>query len=325
MKRRDDERVAQLMNTVSWLSYDDNNDGEGYLKMSREGVDLGRKLEKHIFRDKAHTLVTHQRWSTSGSVIVDYVHPFETRDLVVFHNGVLDCAEGSHSDTYIYAKMLQEEFVATKGDIKATIENVHKKVEGMYSVVIYLKKAKQLLYFKNSTSNFYFAKFNNYLVASTKKENVDYACKYLKYSKKRIYTPKEFRLYDVLAGMRELTTLSLPSDYSSAGRVYGWGDGEDYDCTGYEMGSYKNHQGTSKLMTMADGTHKSMRYSSDKGCDYAEWDAGMQCWVDQNHIPIAYHEQTKMSDRYWEEREKQEQDRMALSTLFDGTKKKDTI
>jgi len=28
------------MNTVSWSSYDDNNDGEGYLKMSREGVDL---------------------------------------------------------------------------------------------------------------------------------------------------------------------------------------------------------------------------------------------------------------------------------------------
>jgi len=205
---RNDRRVAELMNVISYLSYDDNSDGEGFLRLSRTGNEVGRKLDKLVFRESAHTIVSHQRWATHGAKILEYTHPFETKDLIVFHNGVLSCAVGKHSDTYCFTQQLQENYDTYK-DIKKAIEETHKLMTGFFSMVVYEKPTKRLLYYKNSSASFYYMKFGDYFVGSTKKENVEYACNYLKYSKGLIYSPINHMLYDVLDGFKEICELEL--------------------------------------------------------------------------------------------------------------------
>ncbi len=258
MNGKSNSKVAELMNTISWLSYDNNSDGEGFLKLSNSTSMFGKKLDKFIFREAASTLVTHQRFATSGAKSEEYAHPFETENLIVFHNGVLDCSTGVHSDTYVFANLLQTNFDANEGNIVKAINETHKTVSGSFSIVIYIKNTKQLLYYKNNCAQFYFARFNNYLVGSTNRNNVEYACKYLKYTKKRIYSPLDHKLYDVLNSFKVIADLdiqesvitkySYPMDDDLDSRI----EFDDFRSSPYSFPSYTPKRTQYPQQTLAD-------------------------------------------------------------------------
>lgn len=140
---------------------------------------------------KSNFLVGHNRFKTKGDAkIIENNHPFETKNFMVVHNGVIsndDTLKDEYglkydiqTDSYIIIALL-EHFYSLENYNSYTMINLIKKVAeeiyGSYSVVVYSKVTNQLFYFKDKSTRFTFAlitkKTGDILLGTTDKENLE--------------------------------------------------------------------------------------------------------------------------------------------------------
>lgn len=144
---------------VTSMSYASNNHGEGmfaepYLHKGPEKINMFR--HDALIRDSM-MVMTHQRIATSG-LSKKYTQPFSSKEFVFAHNGIMsEYSEMEKSDTYILFQKFQEEFDKAKGKREAKIVSAIKvcvdNKYGTYSIAIYDRIAKNIYYFKNSTTD----------------------------------------------------------------------------------------------------------------------------------------------------------------------------
>ena len=123
IKRKDeycDENINYYMDIVSWNSFISNHDGEGFIGFTSRKMLLDRSVNKILYKnlDKFHTLITHQRFATSGFNLSN-VHPHESKHFIIQHNGVFTgLGDKDKSDTRCYLESLEEHFEKSKDLIK---------------------------------------------------------------------------------------------------------------------------------------------------------------------------------------------------------------
>lgn len=194
-----DEKLAQCMNVVTYLSFNRNDDGEGYFTNNFKVVTSPHKI---IYKGRYKMIVSHQRLATSGKN-EDMIQPLETEHFIIVHNGIFgNKGTDRKSDTFEYLKELEKIYLKTK-DTKKAIEKLHEKISGSYSIVLYNKKTKELLYYKEKTTTMYFANGKHYLLMSTSKDNIEYMKKYLGV-RADIKEPDEEKIYDIKQSLQEV-------------------------------------------------------------------------------------------------------------------------
>lgn len=195
-------KIANVMDTISYKSFLSNSHGEGCFFLQGKEAIIMKSEHKLIYRNiPSWIIATHQRLATSGHS-KDYIHPFENDNIILMHNGIVQnekSRKDSESDTYAMFSA-----IGTDAETESKlIENIKKYVsdyEGSYSVLIFHKPTEKLFYFKNSKTNFYFAENNNYLIASTDKNNVMYAGYYLTGTDVKVKSMKENHIIDLFNG-----------------------------------------------------------------------------------------------------------------------------
>jgi predicted glutamine amidotransferase len=195
-------KIANVMDVISYKSFLSNSHGEGCFFIQGKEPIIMKSEKKIIYRNiPSWIIATHQRFATSGHSI-DYIHPFENENIILMHNGVIQNEaqrKKDESDTFGMFTAIGE----TADTEKALISNIKNYVsnfEGSYSVLIYHKHTEKIFYFKNSRTDFYFTENNNYLIASTDKNNVQYAGYYLTGEITKIKNMRENHIIDIFAG-----------------------------------------------------------------------------------------------------------------------------
>ncbi len=183
---RKSKKVTSLMNILSWASYQKNDDGDGIVT---ENYNIIKQNEKYVIKKPHSFILSHQRLATSGKND-DMIQPLESDNFIIAHNGVInELGDKDKSDTYEYLMKLEEEYKNCK-DIIKTIQNVNKTIRGSFSILLIDKNTKKLYYYKESHTKMYMTKNDDFVVMSTKEENIDYAMTYLNMdSKKLIMNP----------------------------------------------------------------------------------------------------------------------------------------
>lgn len=196
------------MNTMSFLSAQTNRDGEGAFGKSERGTTT-IKFDGKIRYDKNYFLLsTHQRLATSGKKDYNNLHPHQTENLILQHNGIFSgIGNEKISDTKVYTKMLEKTYQKLRKDEKIvcplidSIKKLHKHITGTYSIVVLEKSTGKLYYYKEDYTSMYGVQDDEWLVLSTSKENAEFAKWFLKINGK-VKEPKPMRIYDVLDGMK---------------------------------------------------------------------------------------------------------------------------
>jgi len=162
-------KTVDIMNKMSFYSFLSNRDGEGFIDSD---LKIHKSDKKLYLTGEDYFIVGHQRLSTSGSK--DMLHPHESDNFLMMHNGIFyGISDKNNSDSRIYLNKLEEKYVLLNYDIKKALTEIHKEINGSYSIVLYEKKNNRWLYYKNNKTSFYMFNSKNYMIASTKKENVD--------------------------------------------------------------------------------------------------------------------------------------------------------
>jgi len=213
-----DKKLAKYMNIVSFYSFQSNSDGEGYLAFDNDEMRTGKSLGKIRYGLPSYLLMTHQRFTTSGKG-VDNVHPHETQDLVVMHNGVISTlGDDKKSDTSYYADMLQELYIEHQ-DVTKAVRALALKTRGTYSVVVVEKASSKVFYYKEKSTNMFMTSNDKYLIMSTNENNVKFAKFWFKI-KQKVKEVEELYIYDVLNKFKKLRKFEEAS-YSYAGGYSG--------------------------------------------------------------------------------------------------------
>ena len=206
-KNGKDRIVVDLMNVLSSYSYATNSHSEGTLFFENNEPLIVKSLNKLIFRTERDFLLTHQRIGTSGGNTIENAHPHETDKLILMHNGIIhNGIQINKSDTKIYAEALTEAYTS---DLIASIKSLNRETYGSYSIFVYDKATKKLLYFKEESTEMYSFQNEDYLIMSTDKQNVVYARSYLKLSGK-IKKIKPNTIYDVFGGLKPIAKFKTP-------------------------------------------------------------------------------------------------------------------
>lgn len=206
-KKDNDRRTSDVMNAMSYNSFLNNNDGEGYLLFDGgELAEVSKSAKKIIYNGPCSGLATHQRIATSGHNN-DNIHPFEVGNIILMHNGIIS-GFGDHkeSDTKVYTKKLSKLYDET-GDLVKSIKSL--EISGSYSILIYDKINKRLIYFKNGNTHMHVIHNDEWIIMSTDKNNVKYAAMYLNI-KTNLFTPKEFVIYELNNGLRKIGHIKKP-------------------------------------------------------------------------------------------------------------------
>lgn len=179
IKRKDeycDDNINYYMDIVSWNSFSSNDDGEGYIGFTSRKLLVDRSLNKILYKNlgKFHTLITHQRFATSGFNLSN-VHPHESKNFILQHNGVFTgLGDKNISDTKCYLDKLEEYYIESN-DIITSIKRLSVEIHGSYSIVLLSKKTNRVYYYKNSSTNMYILEDKNYIVMSTSNNNLKIA------------------------------------------------------------------------------------------------------------------------------------------------------
>lgn len=218
--------ILELANTASHLSFSRNSDGDGALTIKGDAVHVQKSTHKLILRDVCDAYVLHERLATHGAKSETYAHPFERERYVLVHNGMLPLYSETHSDTYLYCDMLDEN-LKKYGDILTAIKRTHEGIKtGSFSIVLYDKLDGSFYYYKNDSTSFYTLTCKAGFFGSTSKENIEYARKYLKAMKSKIYTPKSYVIYtispDGLHKVGKIKRHATPTYAPSMAHTYGY-------------------------------------------------------------------------------------------------------
>ena len=231
------------------------------------------KLPEDISANCTKFLVGHNRLATTGSEKLNKNnHPFETRNFMLVHNGII----GNHdllkrqyklkykeeTDSAIVPRLLELYLVKYK-DIVQTIKEVAEVLSGSYSILLYYKPTNRLFYFKNSGTSFSFMKTINKhgkiaLYGSTKDENLlncyewtDDGMFQMDTLRKRAFaTPESGKVYELIQkdlSLNEVGTF-IPSA-SNMSNIYNYGqrDWMDYD---YSYGAARSTNNISAGTTL---------------------------------------------------------------------------
>lgn len=128
-------------------------------------IDGGTWLRKLILDDRP--VLLHTRAASKGIAVVEAnVHPFETEDFVLAHNGTLyllnekvdyswpKAEESRESDSLMFLKALQKNF---KGDVVSALQEAMKLFKGKFAFLIYHKKAAQFYAVRGKTADLHMA------------------------------------------------------------------------------------------------------------------------------------------------------------------------
>jgi glucosamine 6-phosphate synthetase-like amidotransferase/phosphosugar isomerase protein len=174
--------VTPFLQSVTSNSFTTNDDGDGFWCNHNQRLvkSLGKinlfEYEKDL--EKSNIIITHQRLSTSGHTI-EYVHPFENKDFVLVHNGIINQFQRKDgSDTRGFFKSFTEEFKGNRKShttreerILKAIRNLFVKDEGSYSIFILDKITNKGYYFKNYAPNIHFYRIKNSIYITTSLTN----------------------------------------------------------------------------------------------------------------------------------------------------------
>jgi len=173
IKRVENSKTPIFLKDVTEQSFERNRDGEGiYLngivEKSLKKINIMGYSEEIL---KSNLIITHQRLATSGYT-QDFVHPFESEDFILVHNGIINDFLGDlGSDTSGFFNKLNKIFKKNTGTREERITKSLKKLldglNGSYSIALFDKKEKFLYYFKNNRTNINFYKSKNMLFITT--------------------------------------------------------------------------------------------------------------------------------------------------------------
>jgi hypothetical protein len=185
------EEIEGFLNLM-YYGNEKNNDAfgifsdKGTIIKEVGSMDYGKTWE-NIEKIKTNFLVGHNRYKTKGDAkVIENNHPFETKNFVVVHNGVISNDEtikkdynldySVTTDSYIISALL-EHFLSSNLDYLTAIKLTAEELYGSFSVMIYYKPTKQLFYFKDYSTNFTFSLINiddwKVLVGSTDRTNIN--------------------------------------------------------------------------------------------------------------------------------------------------------
>lgn len=200
-KGKVNEKISMIMNIISYASWMYNDQGEGYIALDKKKLHMQRQKNKIIYKGNYYFMASHQRLATSG-YSESNIHPQPTQNLILMHNGIFSgLGDKDEGDTAIYLKLLDAEYINSGEDIIEAIRKTNKQMYGSYSILVFERKTRKIYYYKESSTKMYALVNDEWIVMSTRKENVEYVKEYMKI-KGEITEPKALKIYDVLEGMK---------------------------------------------------------------------------------------------------------------------------
>ena len=192
---------SMYMNVASMTSWKGNNHGEGMIGFRNKHINVYKSINKLIYRQMYWFLATHQRYATSGKRDAATSHPYESSHFYLMHNGIFSgLGDREKSDTMVYLEMLEEAYVANNLNLMKSLNDVHSKVGGFYSIVLYVKGTGKVYYYKNNSASMYGIQNKEWLILSTSEDNINYARRFFKIGGKMVF--EENIVYDLRDSMR---------------------------------------------------------------------------------------------------------------------------
>jgi len=152
-------------------------------------VDL-QNFDVGVFQ-KSNFAIGHNRYKTTGlAEDNNNNHPFVLNDFVLSHNGIIynddqlktnfNIKSDTDTDSYVILWLIDHYFNKSqkqyrRDKIIEAIKKANKKIEGTLSVFLLDALTKDIYYFKNDCTSFYFMEFNkSVLIGSTNKTKFKY-------------------------------------------------------------------------------------------------------------------------------------------------------
>jgi predicted glutamine amidotransferase len=168
--------LTSLINVMTYNSFKSNKDGDGAIGFTKNKIKIHKSVSKIKYEEKYRTIISHQRFATGGEKDVINVHPHIGKRFLLIHNGVLSnmgdnkLCDSGHFLRELETKLGEEENIYEK------LKQYLSTISGTFSMFLWDKKYKQLYYFKEFSTNMYFAENEDWLIMSTLKDNMSYAC-----------------------------------------------------------------------------------------------------------------------------------------------------
>lgn len=244
---KNSRELLNILNVISAISFTDNSDADGCLFLDAKGSrTIEKSTKKLVYKKPAYAYFSHQRFATGGENEDFNAHPFETPHHVIIHNGVFqNYHDLKYSDTYLFAEEFNDRYEKTKDTVQ-TIKDILTYERGRYSLVIYDKTTGQTYYVKNTTTEFYVSVNDEYIVASTLKDNVELAIEELDIEEP-IWTPTAHTIYDLMT-WEEVGKVKPPRyTCSSTTSIY-----DEWDWWEEEERTYQEHKQTQMEMELME-------------------------------------------------------------------------
>jgi predicted glutamine amidotransferase len=268
-----DEDKSEFIRMMTKGAYS-NRDAFGFFNRTNTyklGTSFEKKSENMKVRNiidgmSGNFIVGHNRLSTKGDAKDNKNnHPFETKNWIVVHNGVLYNDDeikklykfryNEKVDSAIIPALLEYFTKEGKTELEA-VKTTAEEISGWYSIICYHKPTNTMYYFKNSKTDFFMALIEDdrgkVLVASTNEDTIeDCYTKYdmifskPKYHRKTIVEPAEEIIYKIdgdriqeVDGFTENTASTYIGYSKQYDRMKGYDefspDWDDYDENDFE-------------------------------------------------------------------------------------------
>lgn len=264
------KKIKEAMNSISYLSFYKNSDGEGYLAKTKEGLLWRKSNEKIIYRIKnLEWIISHQRLATSGEGISN-IHPhilkIRGKRYYFFHNGVFNglgtTLTSDSKEFFLQFKKNLEEMSKTKITANKELTALKKTIEqhsGTFSCFLYSTRTEKLYYWKEAGTKMNVASGKDFLFMATLKDNVEYLMKFFKKESKAIEEVKPGVIYSI-----DFETFELIKEETFTEKIFVYPQTTKYWNTGKGKGK-KKQQNLSKR-EVEEFLYS--RYSAYIGVDY---------------------------------------------------------
>lgn len=196
-KGRETEVITHLINVMTHASFKSNKDGDGAVFFNKKGMSTLKSDKKILYTGKHRAIISHQRWGTSGTKEAINAHPHIGKRFILIHNGVFsNMGDSKLCDSIEFLNKLEEKVGDTK-EIYQPIKEYVSEVSGSFSVFLYDMKYKKLYYFKEKSTNMFCVENDEWLVMSTKDDNVLFANWFLGINQKDSLSVEHEEFYEV--------------------------------------------------------------------------------------------------------------------------------